>query len=191
LNDAINALGFSGSLRSGSYNTALLRFAREAAPAGMNIDIFDISAIPLYNADVDAAGAPEPVARFKDAIAAHDALLIVTPEYNYSIPGVLKNAIDWASRPAGRTPLDGKPAAIMGASTGPVGTARAQAHLRLVLASNNVAVLPAPAVLVARAAEKFDRDGKLVDDATAAHVSKALAAFLDWTRRLARPAPQS
>ncbi len=149
----IRVLGFSGSLRKGLYNTALLRAASELLPEGMTLGIFDLSPIPLYNGDVEVAGAPESVQNFKARIAAADALLIATPEYNYSIPGVLKNAIDWASRPPKDSPLNGKPLAMMGAG-GLLGTVRAQMHLRDILLHNNVLVLNKPEVYVARAAEK-------------------------------------
>lgn len=126
----IRVFGISGSLRKGSYNTALLRAAKELAPEGMQIEIYEgLGAIPPYNEDVREQGWPEPVRELRERIAAADALLVVTPEYNYSIPGVLKNAIDWASRPP-NPPMAGKPAAIMGASGGNFGTARAQLHLR-------------------------------------------------------------
>jgi len=127
----VHVLGISGSLRKASYNTALLRPASELLPRGMTLEVFDLSSIPLYNDDVRALGFPKPVQEFRSRIAAADALLIATPEYNFSIPGVLKNAIDWASRPPD-PPLDGKPLAIMGASTGNFGTVRAQMHLRQV-----------------------------------------------------------
>ena len=124
--DALRVLGVSGSLRRGSFNTAALRTAQELAPEGMTIEIADISEIPPYNDDVrQEQGYPPPVERLRAEIAAADALLFVTPEYNYSVPGVLKNAIDWASRPPNQ-PLDGKPVAIMGASPSLLGTARAQ-----------------------------------------------------------------
>ena len=120
----IRVLGFAGSLRKASFNAGLLRAAQEMLPDGMALEVFDLLPIPLYNADVEAHGFPEAVTRFRERIAAADALLIATPEYNYSIPGVLKNAIDWASRPPGNTPLDGKTVALMGASPGMMGTSR-------------------------------------------------------------------
>lgn len=124
------ALGIPGSLRSGSYNRALLRAARELAPEGMGIDTFELHDVPPYNGDVEAEGDPRPVVALKQAIREADALLIATPEYNRGLPGVLKNAIDWASRPPLASPLARKPAAVMGASTGMGGTARAQEQLR-------------------------------------------------------------
>ena len=127
---SINVLGFAGSLRKGSFNRMLLRSAVELAPPGMTIDTFELDLIPLYNGDVEAQGNPEPVAEWKEAIHRADAILVVTPEYNYGVPGVLKNAIDWASRPPGKSVLNGKPAALMGASTGAFGSVRAQLQLR-------------------------------------------------------------
>src|SRR5574341_2511016 len=170
--------GIAGSLRAGSYNKMLLRAARELAPEGMEIRPFErLSEIPLYDADVEAKGAPEPVRALKGAIREAGAVLFCTPEYNWSVPGVLKNAIDWVSRPAAETPLARKPVAILGASPGAVGAARAQQHLRLVLASNGALVLPGPEVLVARCQEKFDASGRLADEATRKFVGRLLQAL--------------
>jgi chromate reductase, NAD(P)H dehydrogenase (quinone) len=126
----VRILGFAGSLRQGSYNRALLRAASELAPEDMLIEIFDLLQIPLYSADVEARGDPEPVAAFKQAIRQADAVLMVTPEYNHGVPGVMKNAVDWASRPARSAVLNAKPVAIIGASPGVTGTARGQSQLR-------------------------------------------------------------
>jgi len=183
MNDKIHILGFSGSLRQGSYNTALLRAAQEMLPEGMTLEIFDVSPIPLYNADVQDRGFPEVIGRFKDRIAAADALLIATPEYNYSMSGVLKNAIDWVSRHPAQ-PLSGKPAAIMGASMGMMGTSRAQYHLRQVCVFVNLLVMPRPEVFVPQAHEKFDASGRLKDEDTRQHLRKLLEALADWTNRL-------
>ena len=183
--EPLTFLGIAGSLRRGSYNRGLIRAAIELAPAGARVIPYDLIDLPLYNGDVEAEGDPEPVAAFKKAIAAADALLIASPEYNHCIPGVLKNAIDWASRPARASVLTGKPVAIMGASTGPGGTARAQAHLRDGLAYTNGLVLPLPEVLVPRAAEKFDDEGVLVDPVTREEVRDLLVSLAAWTRRLA------
>jgi chromate reductase len=177
---SIRVLGISGSLRKGSYNTGLLRAASELLPEEMTLETFDLSRIPLYNDDVRALGYPEPVQEFRDRIAAADALLIATPEYNFSIPGVLKNAIDWASRPP-NPPLDGKPVAIMGASTGNFGTVRAQMHLRQVCVNTNMLPLNKPEVLVMRAQEKFDPDGLLVDQTARGFIRDLLAALLEST----------
>lgn len=182
-------LGFAGSLRAGSYNRALLRAAQDLAPAGMAITSFDLAPIPLYNADVEAAGDPAPVAAFKTAISAADALLIVTPEYNYGVPGVLKNALDWASRPPKGSPLENKPTAILGASQGSGGTARAQLQLRQLFVFTGTYALLKPEVLVARAQDKFDADGALTDAETRRYVGQLLEALAAWTERLRPPAP--
>jgi chromate reductase, NAD(P)H dehydrogenase (quinone) len=181
----IEALGIAGSLREGSYNRALLRAARDLAPDGLEIRIYEgLADIPLYNEDVRARGEPEPVVALKEAIRRADALLWVTPEYNYSIPGVLKNAIDWASRPPKTSPLNGKPAAIMGATTGSWGTVRSQMHLRQVCVYTNMLPINKPQVLVARARSKFDEDGKLVDETTQGFVRQLLEALVEWALRL-------
>jgi chromate reductase, NAD(P)H dehydrogenase (quinone) len=177
-------LGIAGSLRRTSYNRGLIRAAVEAAPSGIEIRPFELDAIPMFNADVEALGDPPPVAAFKAAIAGCEALLIASPEYNHCIPGVLKNAIDWASRPARRSAWTGTPVAIMGASTGAGGTARAQAHLRDGLAYTNGYVLPLPEVLVGNAGARFDEDGNLTDDNTKEEIHDLLVALKAWTRRM-------
>ncbi|HEX7112119.1 MAG TPA: NADPH-dependent FMN reductase [Mizugakiibacter sp.] len=185
----LNVLGIAGSLRRASYNRALLRAAIELAPPQLRITPFDgLREIPLYDGDVDAAGAAAPAQRLKDAIAAADALLIVTPEYNYSIPGVLKNAIDWASRPADKTPLRDKPTGIIGASMGNFGTVRAQLALRQVFVFTGTPVMLKPEVLVTRAQDKFDAGGTLTDAPTREHLGKYLLAFAEWSRRCLRAA---
>lgn len=179
----LSVLGFAGSLRRGSYNKALLTAAREMFPAGTEMEIFDLAGIPLFNQDLEN----EPVGRvreFKAAIRAADALLIATPEYNYSIPGVLKNALDWASRPYGDNALDGKPVGIMGASIGMLGTARAQYHLRQCCVTLNMYPRNQPEVMVPFAHEKIDGNGHLSDQKTRELVSKLVDALLIWTRRL-------
>ena len=179
----VRVFGFAGSLRKGSYNRMALRAAGDLLPPGMTLETFDLTAIPPYNEDVRALGFPAPVQEFRDRIAAADALLIVTPEYNYSMPGVLKNAIDWASRPPSQ-PFDGKPVAIMGASPGMLGTARAQYHLRQSCVFLNMHLLNRPEVMIARCQERFDAEGRLVDEKTRQIVAQLLAALGDWTRRL-------
>lgn len=179
----LHILAFSGSLRRLSNNTGLLRAAAELAPDGMTIEIFDLAPIPLFNADVEAQGVPEPVIEFKARIALADSLLIACPEYNYSVSGVLKNAIDWASRPTKDSPLIGKPAAILGAG-GMSGTMRAQFHLRQIFVHSNVLVLNKPEVYIARAWEKFDGQGNLTDPATRDLVRGLLESLATWTRRL-------
>ena len=180
----LHVLGFSGSLRQGSFNAALLRGAVELSPEGLTLEIFDLASIPLFNVDLETSGIPEAVKIFKHRIAAADALLIATPEYNYSIPGVLKNAIDWASRTPKDSPLNGKPLAIMGASAGGSGTMRAQMHLRQVCVFTNMFPLNRPEIYVMRAAEKFDAQGRLTDEPTRQRVRELLVALRDWTHRL-------
>ena len=177
-------LGIAGSLRRGSYNRGLIRGAIELAPEGISVVAHELGDLPLYDGDVEAAGDPGPVVRLKRAIAAADALLIATPEYNHCVPGVLKNAIDWASRPARSSVLTDKPVAIMGASTGRGGTARAQAHLRDGLAYTRGLVLPLPEVLVPLAAEKFDAKSNIADAETQEEVRDLLTALAAWVRRL-------
>jgi chromate reductase, NAD(P)H dehydrogenase (quinone) len=181
---SLSFLGIAGSLRQASFNRGLIRAAMELAPAGTRVVQYDLAPIPLFNADVEATGDPPAVADFKRAIAAADGLIIATPEYNHCVPGVLKNAIDWASRPARRSVLTDKPVAIMGASTGRGATARAQAHLRDGLAYTNGLVLPLPEVLVGTAGEKFDDDGSLTDEDTRDEVRDLLVSLAAWTRRL-------
>ena len=181
----LDVLGIAGSLRAGSFNRSLLRAAQELAPAGMQITAFDLAPIPLYNADVEAKGDPEPVAALKSAISRADALLIVTPEYNFGMPGVLKIAIDWASRPPRSSVLMGKPAAIMGATPGMGGTGRAQLQLRQAFLFTQTLAVLAPEVLVARAGEKFDASGRLTDEPTRKFVAQLLQALAGWTARLA------
>jgi chromate reductase len=181
----LNVLGISGSLRKGSYNTASLRAAQELAPPGMRIEIADIAALPLYNEDVKAAGFPPPVQHLRQRIAAADALLFATPEYNYSMSGVLKNAIDWASRPPDQ-PFNDKPAAIMGASPGVTGTARAQYHLRQSCVFLNMHLVNRPEVMIGAAASRFDAEGRLTDEATRGFVLDLLVALAAWTARLRR-----
>lgn len=176
-------LAFAGSLRRDSYNRALLRAAQELAPGDMAISIFDLIDVPLYNGDVEAQGDPEGVARFKHAIRTADGVLIATPEYNHGVPGVMKNAIDWASRPPQNAALAEKPVAIFGASPGITGTARGQSQLRQAFEFTNSICMPQPEVLVFRANEKFDAQGRLTDERTRQGVSRFLAAFGDWIRR--------
>ncbi len=181
---AIKVAGFAGSLRKASFNRALLRAAAELAPAGMTIEVLEIRGIPVYDADVEAEGDPAPVAEFKRAVDAADGLLIATPEYNYGVPGVTKNVIDWASRPPRKSVLDGKPVAVMGATPGMWGTARGQAQLRQAFTFTNSYAMQQPEILVARAGEKFDADGRLVDDTTREYLGKFLVAFAAWIERV-------
>ncbi len=177
-----NILGIAGSLRKGSFNSAALRAAQELAPVGMTIEIFDIGAIPLYNEDVKAQGFPPAVADLRAKIKAADGLLLSTPEYNYSTSGVLKNVIDWASRPP-EHPFDGKPIALMGASAGALGTARAQYHLRHMFVFLNAHILNRPEVFIGAASTKFDAAGKLTDQSTRDFVAAMLLAFDAWIKK--------
>ncbi len=179
----VRTLGISGSLRKGSFNTAALRAAAELLPDGMSLEIADIGDIPLYNDDVRQLGYPPAVQRLRDQIAAADALLFATPEYNYSISGVLKNAIDWASRPPD-PPLVGKPAGIMGATGGLWGTTRAQYHLRQCFVFLNMFPVNKPEVMIAQAPNKFDAQGRLTDQQTRDIVAQLMVALRDWALRL-------
>ncbi len=181
----VRVLGIAGSLRRKSYNRGLLAAAAELVPAAMTVETFDLADVPLYNGDLDTDEArPGPVRRLRDAVAAADAVLFASPEYNHSVPGVLQNAIDWASRPGGRSPFAGKPVAIMGASTGPVGTARGQQVLKLVVLSMLSHLMPHPGVLVNLAGEKFDADGRLAHEPTRAFVAAFLRELEAWSRRM-------
>ena len=176
----MQVLGISGSLRQGSFNTALLRAAIEMAPQDMTIETGRIDDLPLYNDDVRVAGYPPTVVRLREQVARADAILLVTPEYNYSVPGVLKNAIDWVSRPPDQ-PFNEKPIALMGASIGMLGSARSQYHLRQCFVYLNAFVLNQPEVMVAKAPERFDAAGKLTDESTRKIVAKQLQALVEFT----------
>jgi chromate reductase, NAD(P)H dehydrogenase (quinone) len=182
VSDGISVMGFAGSLRQGSYNKAALRAAIELAPPGMIIETFDLAPIQPYNEDVKQQGFPPPEQEFREKIRAADALLIVTPEYNRGAPGVLKNAIDWASRPPDQ-PFNGKPTAIFGASPGMIGTAVAQYDLRRCLGVLNALVMNTPSVMIGQAAQKFDAQGRLTDQPTRDMISQLLVALVEWTRR--------
>src|SRR5215216_3286870 len=155
--------GIAGSLRRQSYNRALLRAATRLAPGGATIDVFELDGIPPFSED-DEQDPPAKVVELKRRVREADAVLFVTPEYNYSVPGVLKNAIDWASRPYGDNAWDGKPAAIMGASVGAIGTARAQYHLRQMMVFLNMFPINQPEVMIGNASERFDAQGNLTDE---------------------------
>jgi len=178
----ITVLGICGSLRAGSYNKATLRTAIELKPPGMTIETADIGSIPLYNEDVRAQGFPPPVEKLRAQIAAADALLFVTLEYNYSMPGVLKNAIDVASRPYGQSVFNGKPGGVVSNSPGAIGGFGANHHLRQTLAFLNVPVLQAPEAYVGGIGDAFDANGELVKDSLkqfATTYINALAAWID------------
>jgi chromate reductase len=181
--DKIKILGIAGSLRKDSYNKLALKAAQALAPEDTEIEIFDIAGIPLFNQD-EERNPPQRVVEFRKRIHAADAILFVTPEYNYSVPGVLKNAIDWASRPYGESAWNGKPVAIMGASVSTLGSARAQYHLRQMLVFLNMHTVNQPEVMVADASQKFDNDGNLSDDVAANLIGQLLTNLRDWTRKL-------
>ena len=183
MNKPINILGIAGSLRRQSYNRSALRAAKQLAPEGVTVNIFEIDGIPGFNED-DEKNPPANVVDLKKQIRAADALLIVTPEYNYSVPGVLKNAIDWASRPYGDSAWSGKPAAIMGASIGTIGTARAQYHLRQIFVFLNIFPINQPELMIGNAAERFDAQGNLTDEKTKEYVRELLQSLAEWTNRI-------
>jgi chromate reductase, NAD(P)H dehydrogenase (quinone) len=179
----LKILGFAGSLRKGSYNKSLLHSASQLLPPEMSLEIFDLSDIPPYNQDLDN-NMPSKVKQFKTKIRESDALLIATPEYNYSVPGVLKNAIDYASRPYGDNAFDDKSVAIMSASVGMMGGARAQYHLRQMFVFLNMHPVNVPEVIVTFASDKFDSEGNLLDDNTKKFLTQLLQNLSNWTRKL-------
>ncbi len=183
MNSKISIFGFAGSLRKGSYNKSLLRAATELLPPNIELEIFDLEGIPPFNQDLEQQP-PEKVREFKAKIKAADALLIATPEYNYSMPGVLKNAIDWGSRPYGDNAFEDKPLAIMGASPGTIGTARAQYHLRQTCVFLNMHPLNKPEVMVTFAKDKIDSEGRFTDQKTKDFVKDLLISLAAWTKRL-------
>jgi chromate reductase, NAD(P)H dehydrogenase (quinone) len=176
-------LGISGSLRKASFNSSALRAAQQLSPGNTVIMFADLSAIPVYNDDVREQGLPQSVADLVAQIAKADAVLISTPEYNYTIPGMLKNAIDWVSKAPGQ-PFRHKPVAIMGASMGAIGTARAQYDLRKVFVFLDAHVLNQPEIMIAVAQTKFDADGNLTDEATRSFISAQIVALKEWAIRL-------
>ena len=181
----IHVLAICGSLRAASYNRAALRTAIELKPPGMTIETADIGSFPLYNEDVRAQGFPAPVETLRRQIAVADALLFVSPEYNYSISGVLKNAIDWASRPPDQ-PFAGKPVAMMGAGAGLAGTARAQYDLRKCCVFLDMHPINKPEVLIGQAQTKFDAEGRFTDEVGRGLIRDLLVALEQWTRQIGR-----
>jgi len=175
--DKIGILGIVGSLRKDSYNWFALKAAQEIVPDGAVLDLIDLHGIPVFNQD-DEMAPPASVLEFKRRIRSADAILFATPEYNYSVPGGLKNAIDWASRPYGESAWQRKPAAIMGASVGSLGTARAQYHLRQMLVTLNMPVVNQPEVMIGNAARVFDKAGRLTDEPTRQFIQNLLAALV-------------
>ena len=183
MNKPITILGFAGSLRKDSYNKSILRAARELAPEDAEIEIFDLEGIPPFNQDLETK-MPEKVKEFKARIEAADAILIATPEYNYSIPGVIKNAIDWASRPYGDNSFQDKPVAVMSASIGMLGGARAQYHLRQTFVFLDMHPINAPEAIVNFADEKIDENGRIIDGETRERIGQLLENLVAWTKRL-------
>ena len=188
MNKSIRILGIAGSLRRQSYNRGALRAAQQLVPEGATLDVFELDGIPGFNQD-EEQNPPEKVVELKRRIREADAILFVTPEYNYSIPGVLKNAIDWASRPYGESAWNGKPAAIMGASIGNIATARAQYHLRQMMVFLNMFPINQPEVMIGNASERFDAQGNLTDDETKEYIRRLLQNLVEWTRRIQQPQP--
>jgi len=188
MNKPVRILGIAGSLRRGSYKRAALRAATKLLPEGSTLDLFELDGIPSFNQD-DEQNPPEKVVELKRRVREADAILFVTPEYNYSVPGVLKNAIDWASRPYGESAWSGEPAAIMGASIGAIGTARAQYYLRQMMVFLNMFPVNQPEVMVGNAADRFDANGNLTDDTTKDYIRKLLQVLVEWTARIQKPAP--
>jgi len=178
----INILGFAGSLRQGSYNRALLKNCLELLPPDASLEIFGLEGIPPFNQDLEAAPPPR-VAEFRQKIRDADAILIVTPEHNYSVPGVLKNAIDWASRPANAHSLKGKNVAIMSASTGMLGGARAQYHLRQSFVFLDMYAVNKPEVFITFAAQKFDAQGRLNDEQARELIRVLLKTLVEQTKK--------
>jgi chromate reductase len=180
-------LGICGSLRKGSFNRSLLRAAQENVPMGMKIEIYEeMAAIPLFNEDLEleTGGAPDVVRRLRDRVKTSHGILIVTPEYNQSIPGVLKNTIDWLSRFAPDDILDGKPVAVIGATPGRWGTRLSQAATRQTLFSTGALLLPAPMMFVGEVTKLVDKDGHVIDERTLASIKKVLIAFSSWIDRV-------
>jgi chromate reductase len=186
MNDKIHIIGIAGSLRKNSVNKYLLRAAIELSPENFEIESYDISNIPLYNEDIIQNDYPSSVVDLKEKIKYSDGILIATPEYNYSIPGVLKNMIDWVSRPPLESPFNNKPLAIMGATGGISGTIRAQMHLRQVAVYTNMLVMNKPEIYIQKAGDKFDADGKLTDESTRQHIKKFLTEFASWIKLVSK-----
>ena len=180
----LHILGIPGSLRRRSYNRGLIRAAAELAPPGIAVETSDLIGIPLYNGDLEDEGIPEPVRQLAERIRGSAAVLIATPEYNYGIPGVLKNAIDWVSRPWAAGALKHKPIALMGASGGQFGTVRAQLALRQVFINTESFVMPRPELMIPRAQTVFDAHGNLVDESLRDRVRALVGALAEWTERV-------
>lgn len=183
MDEKLKFLGLVGSLRKGSYNKALMQASFGLLPDNVTLEIFDLAKFPLFNQDL-TQDPPAIIREFKAKIRVSDAILIASPEYNYSIPGVLKNAIDWASRPPNDNAWDGKPAAIISASTGKLGGARMQYHLRQIFVFINMYPINRPEFMLANAKNYFDEAGNLKDDDARKRLQELLQALADWTRKL-------
>jgi chromate reductase len=183
----VKILGFAGSLRRNSFNRLLLRTAAKLLPNSAELEILDLDGIPLYNQDIEVVGIPESVRKFKNKIEGADAILIATPEYNHAYPVVLKNAIDWASRPYGQNSFAGKPVAVISASPGMLGGVAAQDQLKQVLLWLDMHIVPQPAVLVTSAHDKIDSEGNVTDPATREFLQKLLANLVRYTEKLTQP----
>jgi chromate reductase len=181
-------LGIAGSLRRQSFNRSALRAAGSLLPAGASLDTFEIDGIPGFNQDEESRP-PEKVMELKRRVRAADAILFVTPEYNYSVPGVLKNAIDWASRPYGDSAWAGKPVAVMGASIGIFGSARAQYHLRQMFVFLDMHPVNQPEVMIGNAAQRFDQEGNLTDEMSKKLIRQLLQNLFEWTNRIRSSRP--
>ncbi len=182
-NRVFKILGISGSGRKESYNTALLRAAEELVPDGVVLESYDVPRFPLFNEDLETE-IPAVVVEFKKKIREADAILFATPEYNYTVSAMMKNAIEWGNRPEGDNSWEGKPAAIVSASTGPRGGARAQLHLRQIMVDLNMHPINRPQLLLARAEEKFDGNLRLTDERSRELLRDLLAALVEWAQRL-------
>ncbi len=178
----IHLLGFAGSLRKASYNRQLLETITQRLPSDVEMEIFNLDTIPLYNFDIEQKGFPDAVIAFKDLIASSDGIVIASPEYNYSIPGVLKNAIDWASRPFDQNPFDQKPCMICSASKSQFGGARAQQHLRQTLSAVGMIVMPQPELYLPRAQNSFDED-RVLDEKTLKRIDKFIASSIAFIKK--------
>ena len=181
--DELNLIGFAGSLRKGSFNKALLHNAQDMAPEGVNIDILEIDKVPYFNEDVESADFPDAATELKNKIENADGAIIATPEYNRSVPGVLKNTIDWTSRPYGENSWVGQPVLVLGASIGPISTAIAQSHLKHSMLYLDCHVLGQPEFYLGNAHDKFNDDGKLTDEETRDFLSQTLNTFIDFAKQ--------
>lgn len=182
MDDTIRIAGICGSLREKSYNLRALEYAKSVAPDGVELDVIRINDVEPYNGDVEKEGWPPGVKALRDRVEPADAVLLASPEYNYGVPGMLKNATDWLSRPTGKGPITGKPLAIMGASTSYSGTARAQADWRNVAFYNSMPLFADVEVLIFKADDKFGGDGPLTNEKSQKLIRELMEKFADWIR---------